>query len=130
MRHRNTRQRQLILDELRKLKSHPTASTLLEIAREKMPSISQATVYRNLDFLARTGQVIKLNFAGEQARWDGNPVPHHHISCSECGRMDDLGDFSIDLSRAGNGIEVNYKILGHRLEVIGICSECQGNGED
>ena len=49
---RNTRQREVILEELRKLASHPTAVGLYEIVRRRLPRISLGTVYRNLELLA------------------------------------------------------------------------------
>ena len=57
---RMTRQRAVILEELRKTKSHPTADELYSIVRERLPRISLGTVYRNLDFLAETGEILKL----------------------------------------------------------------------
>jgi len=52
---RNTRQRQVVLEELRKLTSHPTAAELYEITRARLPKISLGTVYRNLEVLAENG---------------------------------------------------------------------------
>ena len=46
-----TRQRAVILEELRKLTTHPTADELYQIVRARMPRISLGTVYRNLCFL-------------------------------------------------------------------------------
>ena len=54
---RMTRQRAVILEELRKVKTHPTADELNSIVRERLPRISLGTVYRNLDFLADTGEI-------------------------------------------------------------------------
>ena len=48
---RMTRQRMVILEELRKVKTHPTADELYAMVRTRMPRISLGTVYRNLDFL-------------------------------------------------------------------------------
>ncbi len=62
--HRNTRQRRLILEELRKLKTHPTAASLYAIVRRRMPKISLGTVYRNLELLNQMGMIRKLDFSG------------------------------------------------------------------
>ena len=50
---RTSHQRQVIFEELCRLRSHPTATELYEIVRRRMPHISLGTVYRNLDLLAR-----------------------------------------------------------------------------
>ena len=64
---RMTRQRRVILDELRKLRCHPSAEELHGIVRRAMPGISLGTVYRNLDVLWEDGKILKLEALGAQA---------------------------------------------------------------
>ena len=127
---RNTRQRQLILEELRKLDSHPTAATLYATVRQRLPTISLGTVYRNLELLARTGQIQKLDFAGGEARFDGNVASHDHLRCVRCGRVDDLPAFSLDLSGGAANDWCGYQILGRRLEFFGVCPQCRSQQEN
>ena len=122
---RNTRQRQVILEELHKLTCHPTAVGLYEIVRLRLPRISLGTVYRNLDRLAQRGEIRKLELAGTQARFDGNLQPHDHVRCVECGRVDDVDDVPLDLCGAERKDWGGYEILGRRLEFYGICPSCQ-----
>jgi len=123
---RNTRQRQVILEELQKLTSHPTAAELYEIVRQRLPKISLGTVYRNLEHLAQNNIIQKLDISGSEARFDGNPARHHHVCCIHCGRVDDLHDLPAD--PVGNKLKESngWKILGYRLDFIGICPECKG----
>ena len=83
---RMTTQRQVILEELRKLKSHPTAGELCQIVRQRLPRISLGTVYRNLEILSRSGVVLKLDVAGLEMRFDGTVDNHYHVRCLDCGR--------------------------------------------
>ena len=78
---RVTRQRRVILEELRKLTSHPTAPALYEVVRRRLPRISLGTVYRNLELLARAGFIQRLDLQGAEARFDGNPEHHYHVRC-------------------------------------------------
>ena len=87
---RLTNQRQVILEELRNVKTHPTASELYDMVRQRLPRIGLGTVYRNLELLADCGIINKLETGGEQKRFDGNPGPHYHIRCTTCGRVDDI----------------------------------------
>lgn len=121
---RNTRQRQVILEELQKVTSHPTATTLYEIVRRRLPKVSLGTVYRNLDLLARLGLIQKLDFAGGEARFDGNVANHDHLRCVRCGRVDDVSAPALDLSGGPTNDWGGYQILGHRLEFFGICPKC------
>ena len=83
-----TRQRRVILQELQKVTTHPTADQVYDMVRKKLPRISLATVYRNLDLLAQDGLISKLD-GGAQLRFDGNPADHYHIRCTRCQRVDD-----------------------------------------
>ncbi len=120
---RSTRQRQVILEELQKLDLHPTAAALYEIVRRRVPKISLGTVYRNLELLARTGVIRKLEFAGAEARFDGNVTRHDHLRCVRCGRVDDIHGPPLDLSGGSANDWGDYRILGHRVEVFGICPQ-------
>ncbi len=120
-----TKQRKVIVEELNKLKSHPTATVLYELVRKRLPRISLGTIYRNLDLLAEAGIIQKLETAGTQKRFDGNAENHYHVRCVQCGQVDDL-PFSLleDIDDALRGLS-DYKILSHRLEFQGICLSCQ-----
>ena len=126
---RNTRQRQVILEELRRLESHPTAAALHAVVRRRLPKISLGTVYRNLDLLARTGVIQKLELAGAEARFDGNVTRHDHLRCVRCGRVDDVSAAPLDLPGGNADDWGGYEILGHRLEYHGICPRCAGQEE-
>ena len=121
---RNTRQRKVVLEELRKLPFHPTAVELYEIARSRMPKISLGTVYRNLEFLAQNGLIQKLEIGREEARFDGNPDRHYHVRCVGCGRVDDVCDLAADPVSGKVRSVHGYEILSFRLEFTGICPEC------
>ena len=124
---RNTRQRQVIFEELQALTSHPTAGELYEIVRRQLPKISLGTVYRNLELLAQSGTIAKLEISGSESRFDGNADLHYHVRCVHCGRVDDAHQISPDLiSKEIKNLE-GYEILGHRLEFLGICRACQGD---
>jgi Fur family ferric uptake transcriptional regulator len=86
---RMTKQRRLILDELRKKNDHPTADILYDRVRKHMPRISLGTVYRNLEILTALGEIQTLELSGTQKRYDGIPGKHYHIRCLHCGRLDD-----------------------------------------
>jgi Fur family ferric uptake transcriptional regulator len=122
---RHSRQRQVILEELQKLETHPTAVGLYEAVRQRLPKISLGTVYRNLDLLTRTGIIQRLEFGSGEARFDGNPTPHHHIRCVKCGRVDDIHGPPLDLLGGGINDFNDYCVLGQRIEFFGVCPQCK-----
>ena len=121
---RMTKQRKVVLEELRKTCSHPSADELYEIVRRRMPRISMGTVYRNLEVLSELGEIQILEFAGTLHRFDGNPEPHYHIRCVRCDRVDDAPvGLHPELEKMLDPL-TRYKVLGHRLEFIGLCKRC------
>lgn len=122
---RMTTQRQVILDELCKLKSHPTAGELCQIVRKRLPRISLGTVYRNLEILSRVGVIQKLDVAGLEMRFDGTVDNHYHLRCMECGRVHDLDMPPMDgLEHAASQLS-GFEVMGHRLEFVGRCPDCR-----
>ncbi len=122
---RLTKQRKVILDELRKTKSHPTADELYEMVRKRIPNISLATVYRNLEILSGCGMIKKLHTSGSQKRFDANVDNHQHIRCLGCGRVDDLYCDSVNPLECVAGKNIDYEIIDYKLEFIGLCPECR-----
>ncbi len=124
-----TEQRRLILEEVERTKSHPTASEVYEAVRKRLPQISLGTVYRNLDVLARGGAITKVIASEAPCRFDADVTDHCHVTCIGCGRMDDVTDFDykpfIEPPRHLSG----YEVIGHRLEFMGVCPECQRKRE-
>ena len=122
---RMTRQRKVILEELRKVTSHPTADEVYRMVRRKLPNISLGTVYRNLEILSASGMIQKLESGGSPRRYDGNPKMHYHLRCIRCGGVEDLPVGSIPaIDRAIRNAR-GYEILGYRLEFIGLCPKCR-----
>ncbi|MFC1818526.1 Fur family transcriptional regulator [Thermodesulfobacteriota bacterium] len=121
---RLTSQRQVILEELQKVTSHPTASDVFDMVRKRLPRIGLGTVYRNLDLLAERGVIKKIEVGGEQKRFDGDTSPHYHIRCVKCNRVEDIFiERHRELEKNAASC-CNYKILDHHVQFSGICSEC------
>jgi len=127
---RLTTQRQIILEELSKVKTHPTASELYDMVRKRLPRIGLGTVYRNLELMADNGMILKLEVGGTQKRFDATTNTHYHIRCSECGKVDDIDTPVMDTLVQAASESSSYQILGHHVEFTGLCPECQQNEKD
>lgn len=125
---RMTRQRQVILGEIRKLTTHPTAEDLYLVVRNVMPHISLGTVYRNLEVLSSMGLVQKLECSGNQRRYDGNPRRHHHIRCVGCGSVHDVPSDVVTKFEYDPDRVLGYNVLSYSFLFIGICEKCRLNG--
>lgn len=124
---RMTHQREIILEELNKSRTHPTADDLYGMVRTRLPRISLATVYRNLEQMSEAGLVRKLVFSGCQNRFDGVVKSHHHIRCRKCGKVADIKARVSDLSEHVMPEDCGYDDVSFVVEFTGICPDCRDN---
>jgi Fur family ferric uptake transcriptional regulator len=122
---RMTKQREVILDELRHTRTHPTASEMYHLVHRKLPHLSLATVYRNLELLADAGLARRIAPSGREMRFDADLTDHQHMRCKECGRVLDL---PIKLSNALDRLCPNAEKLGIvdvKIEFVTVCNSCK-----
>lgn len=125
MKSNNTFQRQVILEELAKVKSHPTADEVYELARKRLPNISLGTVYRNLEWMTDNQIILKIDIAGRKKRFDYNTVKHYHMRCNKCGAVCDI-EFSqlSDMEEQLNALIGVSGIEDFNIEFKGKCKNC------
>ena len=118
-----TKQRQLILEAVRATNSHPPADELFQMIRRKLPTISLATVYRNLNFLSEIGEIRKLAMPGMPDRFDWRMDPHDHMVCDTCGQVVDFvlpHDLGQEIASACGAQVDGYTLVAH-----GTCAHCR-----
>ena len=125
--YRMTNQRQVILEEIQKVNTHPTADEVYETVRKRLPRISLGTVYRNLEVLSACGLIQKIGPLSSQMRFDGITKNHYHLRCIYCGKVEDAPIETVDKLENAVREKSDYSILGHKLEFIGICPKCRKN---
>ena len=122
---RNTVQRTVVLDTVNTLKNHATADSVYNEIIKTHPSISRATVYRNLNLLAESGDIRRIEVPNGADCFDHRTFKHYHVKCSVCGKVFDVEmDYLNDLEKAiknTNGFEFN----GHDIIFSGICTLCK-----
>ena len=122
--HRMTHQRRVILEEIKKTDSHPTADEVYELVRKRLPKISLGTVYRNLEILSSGSLIKKIGPTSTQMRFDGNTENHYHIRCIKCGKLDDFPAEPVVALNSKSSDFNGYLIMGHSVEFFGYCPEC------
>ena len=94
-----SKQREHILKTLRENVIHPTADEIYALARKGMPSLSLATVYRNLNQLAENGIIRRIDGLDGSVHFDHNLCKHYHFICTKCNKVDDVAyDIAPDLA--------------------------------
>ena len=121
----HSRQREAILDILKKSYSHPTADEIYNDVKIELPNISLGTVYRNLDELVKSGIIKKIPTTSKD-RFDYMKSNHCHAICSECGHVHDI-EINFNSNEMMNEIFAQSKIASNPKDIIimGICNGCQ-----
>ena len=123
--HKITPQRLAIVKILAKSEGHPSVEDIHGQIKKDFPTMSLATVYRNIILIKSLGEVLELGFPDGSNRYDGNkPYPHPHIICVKCKKIVDLDLDTLDDLTNEVSLETDFKILNHRLDFFGICSNC------
>lgn len=124
---RLTPQRLAILNQVARSDGHPSIEEIYERLKGDFPTMSIATVYKTVTLLKELGEVLELNFPEEGVkRYDGaKPYPHPHIICVQCRKILDpeIGSLTQLVETAAR--HTGYRILSHRLDLYGLCPDCQ-----
>lgn len=121
-----TPQRLALARILARSEGHPSVEKIYEQLGPRFPTMSLATVYRNVMLIKSLGEVLELGFADGSNRYDGNkPYPHPHVICIKCDKVIDLDLSSLKDMTGEVADETGFQILNHRLDFFGICRECR-----
>jgi Fur family ferric uptake transcriptional regulator len=104
---------------------HFTAAGLVAEAHERRLGVGRATVFRTLEVLAELGAIERLDLpSGEHAYVGCDPVHHHHIVCSRCGRTTEIDDAGLRPVMREVARQTGFRVDEHRLELFGLCPAC------
>ena len=122
--HRMTPQRRFVYEVLMNSTDHPTATEVFMRVKNKMDSISLATVYNCLDALVGVGVVRQVNVDREPSRYCGNLEPHAHFHCENCASVEDIS--LKDGAKPSNSLKLPRGVKVEKFEVVvrGLCPEC------
>ena len=105
---------------------HFTAADLEEDARARHLPIGRATIFRALDLFTELEVVERVDLPdGGHAYVPCEPVHHHHVICTNCGRATEIEDVGIEALLHAVKRETGYDVSSHRLELFGLCPICQ-----
>ena len=117
---RNTIQKSLIRNAVIAL-DHPTAEDVYQALHNDNPSISRATVYRNLNTMEQNGELRRVIVPDGADIFDKTTMQHYHVKCTSCGSVADIEfNFPPTFSTVSD-----YEITGHELVFLGTCPKCK-----
>ncbi|HHP0356384.1 TPA: peroxide-responsive transcriptional repressor PerR [Campylobacter lari subsp. concheus] len=117
-----TPQRLCILKILKR-HEHPNIESLYESIKEEYPSISLATVYKNLNTLKEQGLVIEINTPNQKTCYDIYEYPHIHVICSKCNHIEDVCYEDSGINKYQEDLE---KKIGNIIDYLGVFAYVNG----
>ena len=121
---RNTVQRQIILEAIKDMHTHPTVEEVYLKIHKVHPTISKATIHRNLRLLARRGEIRQVSLPDEADRFDRRTGQHYHFRCKVCGSLSDIDVESIAGINETVQQKYGFQVDGHDVVFKGICAKC------
>ena len=128
---RNTSQRAIVLSVAKKM-YHPSAEEVYAEVKKTESGVGRATVFRNLNLLAESGEFMKVCFQGEPTRFDTNVKSHDHFVCKRCGEITDIPREELDAD------DEDFEKLKKRglfaesksVTYYGLCDKCRRLASD
>jgi Fur family peroxide stress response transcriptional regulator len=105
---------------------HPTPEDVYEAVRKRVPSISLATVYKNVHKFVEAGIAGQVSLHHGQSRIETKMHPHHHFICVRCKSIIDLDERDLGPVKLKKRAPEGFQVHRYSVEVHGLCSKCAG----
>ena len=121
-----TFQRQVIYEAIVDSREHPTPELIYERVRQRIPSISLGTVYKNVKTFLDSGVLREVTLHHGSLRLESNMTPHHHLVCSSCKAIFDIEESAVEpVQIPKTGLPAGFSVSQCRVEFVGVCRTCQ-----
>jgi Fur family transcriptional regulator, ferric uptake regulator len=123
---RLTEQRRTIVQAFFDAPGHVDIDTLYQLVKSCDSRIGQATVYRTLKLLTESGLAHTSRFGGTATRYEPSDDEHHdHLVCKACDLIVEFCNDQIEALQEQVAEEHGFKLKTHKMELYGLCPECQ-----
>ncbi|NCD12259.1 MAG: transcriptional repressor [Epsilonproteobacteria bacterium] len=119
---KSTHQRLAILECI-DTHGHIDIETLFELILQKYPTMSKATLYRNINDLLAFYILEEVKLPQQKQKYEIKKVPHIHLLCSQCDTVEDIfvetnALFETISSQSGFQIQKSFIVMN------GVCKRC------
>jgi Fur family peroxide stress response transcriptional regulator len=120
-----THQRQVLFEVMKSMHGHPSPEEVYAKVKKKIPAISLATVYKNIHLFVESGVFREVSMHHGSVRVEMNGEAHHHMVCSKCKAITDIGEDELGLAAKRNKLPGGFLVERYAVDVIGVCAKCQ-----
>jgi Fur family peroxide stress response transcriptional regulator len=120
-----THQRQVLYEVMQSMHGHPSPEEIYAEVRKRIPTISLATVYKNIHLFVESGVLRELSLHHGTVRVEMAVADHHHIVCSRCKSITDIDEADLGLLPKHDRLPGGFLVERYAVDVIGLCAKCQ-----
>jgi Fur family ferric uptake transcriptional regulator len=125
---RMTDQRRVIARVVGEADDHPDVEELHARAVRLDARISLATVYRTVKLFEEAGLLDRHEFGDGRARYEDAERDHHdHLIDVTTGQVIEFVDPDIEALQEKIAARLGYRLIGHRLELLGVPARKEGS---
>jgi len=122
---RMTPQRMAILHTLRRAGGHLSALEVYQRTRRDQPGLTETTVYRTLEFLAKNGFALAAHMGGGKLVYELTEENHHHLICRKCGSTIHIEPGALSNLYQSLEVSTGYQLDSSHVTLFGLCPKCQ-----
>ena len=103
---------------------HISVRDIFEKIKEKFPSLSLATVYKNINAMMENRFINELKIVGQDNKYELVKERHSHMICRNCG---DIEDVFIDTKGLEKSVpaQSGFRVEETSIHFFGLCKKCQ-----
>ena len=116
-----TPQRVTILTAIER-QGHANIDEIYQEAKTTNPTMSLATVYKNVTSLIETNLLKEVAINNQKSKYELTKEPHSHLICKQCGSVEDINSNNLFTLNRDN---LDFDIEDIELNIYGVCSKCK-----
>jgi Fe2+ or Zn2+ uptake regulation protein len=120
-----TPQRMAILHVLHHSGEHLTPVEVYQRASRDVPGITEATVYRTLEFLVENDLACSAHMGSGHLVYEIAKSDHHHLICRKCGREVQIDHTDLEQVYSELETQSGFRFIDSHMTFFGLCPECQ-----
>ena len=120
-----THQRLVIWQTLTEMHDHPSPEDVYRRVRSELPTVSLATVYKNIHLFVDTGLFREVSMFHGTLRIETNSEPHHHLVCRKCKAILDLDASNLSGFPLPQHLPEGFVAEQLSIDVLGLCATCR-----
>ena len=101
---------------------HINIDEIYEDVKEQYPTLSLATIYKNIILMQQNSVIVEVPMNGEKSKYELKKDDHIHLICQQCGSIQDR---EITQSTQKTLVIENFKLNNSQINLYGVCQNCQ-----